>query len=201
MPCQSSVLVYGMPVIWYCLDLKYLQMISFVIVCTYDEALEISFTKYACTDPSFPHLYILFFHMLIWFYLLSIGDCSKASIFNQVVHWGKVNRGFSPPTIPLQGVLQAVTYLYKVPSQESMRQEWEWGGRGGGMAFWCCSCLSSFSLTPTGLLYFPSMVSYLSPSPLHELRINLEGFFVVVIFLLLSLHLFPFSFIFHSSVL
>lgn len=40
-----------------------------------------------------------------------------------------------PPTIPLQGVLQAVTYLYKVPSQ-------------GGMAFWCCSCLSSFSLTP-----------------------------------------------------
>ena len=97
MPCKSSVLVYGMPVIWYCLDLKYLQMISFVIVCTYDEALEISFTKYACTDPSFPHLYILFFHMLIWFYLLSTGDCSKASLFNQVVHWGRVNRGFFPP--------------------------------------------------------------------------------------------------------
>lgn len=53
-----------------------------------------------------------------------------------------------PPTISLQGVLQAVKHLYKVPSQESMRQEWERGGRGGGMAFWCCSCLSSLSLTP-----------------------------------------------------
>lgn len=55
-PGQSSVLVYGMPVIWYCLDLKYLEMISFVIIRTYDEALEISFTKYACTDLSFSHL-------------------------------------------------------------------------------------------------------------------------------------------------
>lgn len=38
-------------------------------------------------------------------------------------------------------------------------------------------------------------------SPLHELRINLEVFFFKVIFLLFSLHLLPFSFIFHSSVL
>ena len=75
----------------------YLEMISFVTVCTHDEALEISFTNYACTLLSFLHLYILLFHiLLIWFYLLSIGDCSKASLFNQVVHRGQENRGFSP---------------------------------------------------------------------------------------------------------
>lgn len=155
-------------------------MISFVTVCTHDEALEISFTNYACTVLSFPHLYILFFHiLLIWFYLLSIGDCSKASLFNQVVHCGQVNRGFFPPQFLFKEFPKQLHICIKCQAREV------WGKNENGVGeevAWLSDAvpvsLHWVSPHPTGLLlYFPSMDSYLSPSPLHELRINLEGFF------------------------
>ena len=96
-----------------------------------------------------PHIYTSYFFIYssFDFTYFQLGIAVKQAYLTRLSTVGKRIEVF-PPTIPLQGVLQAVKHLYKVPSQESMRQDWERGGRGGGMAFWCCSCLSSLSLAP-----------------------------------------------------